>query len=39
MDRIRVLHPWDNPELVGLPVGACSPEYTKWAEQATAPVE
>ncbi|WP_309234767.1 divalent cation tolerance protein CutA [Nocardia sp. XZ_19_385] len=29
MVRIRVLHPWDNPELVGIPVGACSPEYAK----------
>ncbi|MEV6278880.1 divalent-cation tolerance protein CutA [Nocardia sp. NPDC051832] len=35
MDRIKTLHPWDNPELIGVPIGACSDAYVEWAEKST----
>ena len=29
-ERIKALHPYDVPEIIGLPISEISPEYGKW---------
>lgn len=36
-DRVRALHSYDVPEIIGLPVTAGSPTYLEWLEEATPP--
>lgn len=36
-DRVRALHSYDVPEIIGLPVTAGSPPYLEWLEEATPP--
>ena len=36
-DRVRVLHSYDVPEIIGLPVTVGSPAYMEWLEEATHP--
>ena len=36
-DRVRALHSYDVPEIIGLPVTAGSPAYLEWLEEATRP--
>ncbi|WP_405164148.1 divalent-cation tolerance protein CutA [Nocardia sp. NBC_01499] len=36
-DRIKQLHPWDNPELIGQPIEWCPEEYATWVDKATNP--
>ena len=36
-DRVRALHSYDVPEILGLPVTAGSPAYLEWLEEATRP--
>ncbi|MEV6276681.1 divalent cation tolerance protein CutA [Nocardia sp. NPDC051832] len=39
MHRIKDLHPWDNPELIGVPIGACADAYIEWAQKSTIAAE
>ena len=34
-DRVRALHSYDVPEIIGLPVTAGSPPYLAWLDDAT----
>ena len=34
-DRVRALHSYDVPEIIGLPVTAGSPAYLAWLEETT----
>ena len=34
-DRIRALHSYDVPEIIGLPVTVGNPAYLEWLEEAT----
>ncbi|MBF6336343.1 divalent cation tolerance protein CutA [Nocardia abscessus] len=34
-DRIKELHPWDNPELIGQPIEWCPEEYATWVDRST----
>lgn len=36
-DRVRALHSYDVPEIVGLPVTAGSPAYLEWLKEAVRP--
>ena len=36
-DRVRVLHSYDVPEIIGLPVAVGNPAYLEWLEEATRP--
>lgn len=36
-DRVRALHSYDVPEIIGLPVTAGSPRYLEWLDDATPP--
>lgn len=36
-DRVRALHSYDVPEIIGLPVTAGSPPYLEWLDDATHP--
>lgn len=36
-DRVRALHSYDVPEIIGLPVTAGSPPYLEWLDDATLP--
>ena len=36
-DRVRALHSYDVPEIIGLPVTAGSPTYLEWLDDATPP--
>ena len=36
-DRVRVLHSYDVPEIIGLPVTVGNPAYLEWLEEATRP--
>lgn len=36
-DRVRALHSYDVPEIIGLPVTVGSPTYLEWLEEATRP--
>ncbi|MCC3328678.1 divalent-cation tolerance protein CutA [Nocardia abscessus] len=38
-DRIKELHPWDNPELTGQPIEWCAQAYADWVERSTAAPE
>ncbi|MGY2120040.1 divalent-cation tolerance protein CutA [Nocardia gipuzkoensis] len=34
-DRIKELHSWDNPELIGRPIEWCPEEYATWVDRST----
>jgi len=34
-DAIRLLHPYEVPEIVATPVSAALPDYARWVEQQT----
>ena len=34
-DRVRALHSYDVPEIIGLPVTVGNPAYLEWLEEAT----
>lgn len=36
-DRVRALHSYDVPEIIGLPVTVGNPTYLEWLEEATRP--
>lgn len=36
-DRVRALHSYDVPEIIGLPVTAGSPTYLEWLDDVTPP--
>ncbi|MGQ4598347.1 divalent cation tolerance protein CutA [Nocardia sp. R6R-6] len=38
-DRIKELHPWDNPELIGQPIEWCPEEYANWVDRSTTASE
>jgi periplasmic divalent cation tolerance protein len=36
MSRIRVLHPYETPEIIALPVAEADPAYLKWISDSVA---
>lgn len=36
-DRVRALHSYDVPEIIGLPATVGNPAYLEWLEEATRP--
>lgn len=38
-ERVRAEHPYDNPEVLAVPVAGAAPAYAAWLRESVAPTE